>query len=256
MTLQAVLDSLDDVPEALREFYTESEDGKFRLDVTGVEFPDEVKGLKSALKKERERRKELADRVATIPEGFDAHRWQELLDAEEARERQAAEKKGEWEKLRDKLQEKHEKQLADKDGVIHSLERQLEDLLVDNVARDAITKAEASVTLLLPHVKQRTKVIEENGKKRPIVIDSKGERRLNDAGADMTIEELVVELGEDTDFAMAFAPSGATGGGASGRSGAGGATSVRSRADLATEADKAAFITKHGVDAFLALPAK
>ena len=51
MGLKAVIESLDDVAEPLREHYTESDDGTFRLDAEGVE---DVSGLKSALKKERD----------------------------------------------------------------------------------------------------------------------------------------------------------------------------------------------------------
>ena len=49
MGLKAILETLDEVPEALRAFYVER-DGKFVLDADGVE---DVTGLKSALEKER-----------------------------------------------------------------------------------------------------------------------------------------------------------------------------------------------------------
>lgn len=64
MSLPAVTESLDAVPEAARAFYVESEDGSYRLDADGVE---DVSGLKSALEKERAARKALKaelDRVA------------------------------------------------------------------------------------------------------------------------------------------------------------------------------------------------
>ena len=65
MTLPATVDRLEDLPEAVREHYVATEDGRFRLDAEGVE---DVAGLKSALEKERAARKalkaELADRDA------------------------------------------------------------------------------------------------------------------------------------------------------------------------------------------------
>ena len=59
MSLPAIVDSLEDLPEAVRAFYVETEDGRFRLDAEGVE---DVSGLKSALEKEREARKALKAR--------------------------------------------------------------------------------------------------------------------------------------------------------------------------------------------------
>lgn len=56
MALPAHVDTLDDLPEAIREHYTEIEAGGFRLDTDGAE---DVSGLKSALEKERDRRRSL-----------------------------------------------------------------------------------------------------------------------------------------------------------------------------------------------------
>lgn len=51
MALKAVLDTLDGLDPILQKEYVKGEDGKFRLDAEGVE---DVSGLKSALKKERD----------------------------------------------------------------------------------------------------------------------------------------------------------------------------------------------------------
>ncbi|KIC12866.1 hypothetical protein RA19_00215 [Leisingera sp. ANG-M1] len=53
MTLKAVLDTLEGVNEALQPFYAEK-DGKFILQVEGMQHDADVNGLKSALVKERE----------------------------------------------------------------------------------------------------------------------------------------------------------------------------------------------------------
>lgn len=63
MSLPAIVDKLEDVPEAAREFYVETEDGRFKLDADGVE---DVAGLKSALEKERDARKELKAELAAL----------------------------------------------------------------------------------------------------------------------------------------------------------------------------------------------
>lgn len=66
MKLKAVVDSLDDVDEALRSLYTEK-DGKFHLDVEGME---DTSGLKSALQKERENAKVLKAAMKQLEEQF------------------------------------------------------------------------------------------------------------------------------------------------------------------------------------------
>lgn len=54
MGLQAYVEKLESVPEALRGFYTKTDDGKYRLDAEGVE---DTAGLRSALNKERDNAK-------------------------------------------------------------------------------------------------------------------------------------------------------------------------------------------------------
>lgn len=62
MPLPAYVDNLDALPEAVRAYYVETEDDRWRLDAEGVE---DVSGLKSALEKERAERKALkAERAA------------------------------------------------------------------------------------------------------------------------------------------------------------------------------------------------
>ena len=51
--LKYTVDSLEGIPEAAKSFYAEK-DGKFTLQVEGVETPESVTGLKTALVKERE----------------------------------------------------------------------------------------------------------------------------------------------------------------------------------------------------------
>ena len=62
MALPATVDTLDELPEAVRTHYTATQDGRWRLDAEGVE---DVTGLKSALEKERAERKALKAELAS-----------------------------------------------------------------------------------------------------------------------------------------------------------------------------------------------
>jgi len=105
MSLKAIVDSLDNVDENLQEFY-EEQDGKYVLKVEGVREHPEVTALKNAydsekqkrsdLAKERDKYKEVADK---LPDDFDADEYERLKangeggddvqkKVEEARERE------------------------------------------------------------------------------------------------------------------------------------------------------------------------
>lgn len=78
MPLQLVVDSIDSVPEALRDQYKEA-NGKFRLDLDGYEDPA---GLKTALQKERDNAKAFEKQYKDLSrqfEGFDMEAVKGLL---------------------------------------------------------------------------------------------------------------------------------------------------------------------------------
>lgn len=81
MALKAILDSLDDVEEAIKPFYAEK-DGKFILQVTGVDDLPDVRNLKTAYEGEKDKRRkkdaenlELTNKINAFPEDFDAEVW-------------------------------------------------------------------------------------------------------------------------------------------------------------------------------------
>lgn len=89
MGLKAQLDSLDGLDEKIQGLYTKTEDGKFKLDVEGLDTGD---GLKSALQKEREIARDAQKRLKELQtqfEGIDPVAAKDLLSkvnqSEEAR---------------------------------------------------------------------------------------------------------------------------------------------------------------------------
>ena len=246
--LDAIRDSLDDVPEQYRELYKEDDSGKYRLDVQGVEFPDEVQGLKSALEKERERRKE-AEKERAKYESVDIDQYRALLEEREKREEEQAAKRGEFDKLLQKKQSEWEKRLEQERESAQALEAQVLGLIRDNEARKALEQAEANVDLLLPHVLERVNVIaEDDGKRRAVVLNDEGVPRLNDDGDEMSISELVAEMAESDRFRAAF-PGKVKSGGGSATTSAGRANSSPFGPDADLDA-KVAFISEKGINAY------
>jgi hypothetical protein len=91
MALKMVLESLDDVPEALHEHYAEK-DGKFILDADGVDEHPAVANLRNAYRAEQDKRRKVADdlkqaneRLSVLPEDFDADEYSQLKADFEAR---------------------------------------------------------------------------------------------------------------------------------------------------------------------------
>ena len=249
MTLQAEVDSLESVPEALHELY-EEKDGKFRLALEGAHFPEEVEGLKTKRDELLKEKKKLADRVAGLPDDLQ-EQLEELATLRTDAEKRAdtkAEEKGEWDKLKEKQQQIHQKEKDAWDEERGSLVGELDQSLRKDKVTAALIDGEAHVKIMLPHVMGSTRTIEEGGKHKVIVVDEEGERRLGKDGNDMTIDELVAEMGEQEEYAPGFEGSDATGGGAKGRKVAGG--DKRKALKDMTEADKIAFTDEHGLEEF------
>jgi hypothetical protein len=207
MALALSVDKLDSVPEALRALYTEK-DGKFRLDVEGIE---DTTGLKSALDKERKDRSAFEKQVkAWQGIGKTPDEIAELLREQEERTTHDAEKKGEWDKLRAQMNEKHEAALKAKDADIVKMRATLEKHLVDSQAVTEIAKLKGVPELLLPHVQRQVRVDDEF---KVTVVDAKGDPRVNGKGEPLSIADLIAEMRQHEVFGRAFDGSGKSGSG-------------------------------------------
>lgn len=226
MALKKMLDSLEGLDDGIRSFYTEK-NGKFILDVDGG-FED-VSGLKTALERERENARK-AERIASeYAKKFDGleltpEEIADLVAKEKERQTKSALDKGEFEKLKNQLLEKHNKEISAKDGKISALQKAIEDQLVVSEAIRAVSKAKGVADLLLPHIQSKVKVEESEDGKFSVRVMGKDGPRYNDKGEFMTIEDLVNEMKGNEIFGRAFegngfSGSGSQGSGASGDSG-------------------------------------
>lgn len=220
MALKAILEKLDDAPEALREHYAEK-DGKFYLSVDAVDgyALEDVSGLKSALGKERTTREALEKQVVKFKDLDPDKALAALAELEELKKIDPSKEADKiantkFENAKAQLLEQHGREVETRDGRIKLLESTVESLLVDAVATAALAEAKGSVELLLPHVRKHTRVKEADGKFTVEVIDGEGNGRIADAkGTPMDIKGLVAEMrGSDT-FARAFDGDGHSGSG-------------------------------------------
>jgi hypothetical protein len=262
MALKLIIDSIEDVPEAVRTLYAEKE-GKFHLDVDGIEDNTAIKAdLRKANKEAADRRKQLEAwaKLGKTPEEIE-----ELVAAAAQADEDKLKNAGEWDKLRLQMNEKHELALkakdvviAAKDGEVGSMRKTLERHLVDAQATAAIAAEKGVPTLLLPHVQKHIKVIrdEASDEYSVKVVDTKGDPRVNAKGDPLTVQEFVAEMKANEIFGRAFEGSGQSGSGMQpGNGKGGGIPQNKRRSDFKTEKERGAFVEQHGLAAYQALPA-
>ena len=240
MALKIKLETIDGVDPAIAALYTKGEDGKYHLDAEGL---GEIQAaLKAANKEAADRRKAL--------EGYkdvDPARYQELLKADEERAQKDAESKGQWDKLREQMAQKQ----AEKDAAHANREKTLlsalEQHLVDAQATAAIAAAKGIPQLLLPHVKNRVKVIEENGAFKVQVLGQDGNPMIADAaGPPAGIAHLIESFKADPIYGRAFEGTGASGGGGAQSAFAGQKTMPLDAFNRLGSKDRVAFINAGG----------
>lgn len=257
MALKLVIDKLDDVAEPLRTLYVEKE-GKFYLDAEVEDTTSMKEALRNANKEAAERRKALDTwkKLGKTPEEIE-----ELVAAAALAAEEKLKGAGEWDKLKAQMNEKHEAALKAKDAVIDAgkaevtaMKKSLERHLIDAQATAAIATAKGEPDLLLPIVQRFIKVNEENGNYTTLVVDAKGDPRVDSKGNPMTVDAFVTELKATEKYGRAFEGSGASGSGTRPANGAGGAGTITKRSDLKDNAARAAFVDAHGIEAYTALP--
>lgn len=152
MPLNAILDKLEGIPEALHTYYVEK-DNKFYLDVEDdVKDLPKVKSLKVALDRQMAEKKtiqakleELQTKLAEFPEAFDPEEFARLVDAEQKRKKKSKPGDEDDEQAQKKLfeqriasaEKKHGEVLAAMEAEKAKLIAQIEKLVAD----EGLTKA-------------------------------------------------------------------------------------------------------------------
>jgi len=236
--LKFQLDTLDGVDESVRALYTEK-DGKFVLGIEGLPPQEDVSGLKSKVEELLAEKKAEAEKRKAAED-------QATKDREEA-----LRKAGNVEELERSWSEKYSRRETELTGQLETerttLHGQIRELTVGRAAADlanelAIT---GSAKALLPHIERRLDVELREGKPTVVVRDASGKASAS------TLDELKKEITADAAFAPLIAGSKASGGGAPGARGVGGAALKRS--EMTSEA-KREYLAAHGQEAYLKLP--
>jgi hypothetical protein len=269
MKLVLKLDSLEGLHEDLHELY-EEKDGAFHLiPPEGFVSADDIEdtaGLKSALNKTRDEKRELARKLKATSEkyaGIDLDEFDKLKGAETDAATAKLEAAGEWDKIKDQMTTQHGADIAAKDKEIARLTGQLEKVSVDSKIVEAISKAGGNVALLKPHVRSRVLLNTEDFS--TTVLDSDGKTpKVDGDGNPVKIDDLISEMRKSDTYAGAFKASKQSGsgsdpgkGGDGGQGGNGGKPIVNAgdlRRGTMSDKQKNEFQKEHGLDALLDLP--
>lgn len=213
MALDPILDSIDSLPDAVREHYSPGsgdQDGKFVLDVNklgGFELAN-TQNLLNALSTEREGHKTAKRALEAFGD----------ITADQARD--ALEKaKGakDWGQREKQLIDTHNAETAKLRGEAESLRESFKTDRKRSVATEAINQAKGKVKLLLPFVEERLRVSQNSdGDWITEVLNQDGAAMIDSQGRPASPEVLMDEFRKSELFQGLFDGSGASGSGAVG----------------------------------------
>ena len=254
MALKLIVKTIEEVDEAMRPLYVER-DGAFHLDAEGFDDHPSVAKAKQNLEAARRSERAMKSQIEKWEKlGKTDDEIAALIASEEETKRTKLEQAGEWDKLKDQMNKKHQDDIKKWEGLTEAekqnnikLRGKLERYLVDAKATAAIAAAEGEPELLLPIVKRFMKVEEDDsGEFFTSIIDDKGGARVNGKGDPLTVDELLAEMKSSEKLGRAFKASGSSGGGSAPGGGSNPKTAPagvpKSWADAKTPEDKAKFI--------------
>lgn len=234
MTLKYTVDSLDGIEDALKPLYQKDGD-KYVLAVDGIPKED-VSGLKRTIAALRAEKKAAEEAAALAEE-------QASSAAEEA-----ARKAGDTKSIEESWQKKLAKAEAEAKAKIESLTGMVTKLtsgqMATRLAAELALPGHADV--LLPHISARLRTDYEDGGAKLVILDRDGKPSA------MSVDELREEFVSNKAFAPLLAGSKASGGGAEGQKGEGGAVArkvARPTFDAMTPEEKSA-LAKEGATIF------
>lgn len=251
MALPLIVDTIDSVPEPFRGEYAEK-DGKFVLSLDGI---DDHFVPKSEWKK-------INDESATRRHQLAA--WKKLGETPEKvaeaieTQKQLATQAGDGAAILKQKQDEWAAEKASMEAEINASRTSERSAIVGERLNGALAKVgatEEGIELLPDRLGGRIKFETVNGKRTLKIMKTDGETPMagSGEGGSATLDDLVKEAMKK--YPSLFKGNGAGGGGKPSNENGGGGSGATKKSDLKTEKDRAAFVDKHGLEAYKALPA-
>lgn len=251
MALPYSVDTIESIPEPFRTEYTEK-DGKFVLSLDGIDDNFVPRGeFKKISDESATRRHQLAawKKLGETPE--------KVAEAIET-QKQLAAQAGDGAAILKQKQDEWAAEKASFEAEINASRTSERSAIVGERLNAALAKAgvtEEGLELLPDRLGGRIKFETINGKRVLKIMKADGETPMagSGEGGSATLDDLVKEAMKK--YPSLFKGNGAGGGGKPSNENGGGGSGATKKSDLKTEKDRAAFVDKHGLEAYKALPA-
>jgi hypothetical protein len=218
-------DSIESIPEALREHYAKGADGKFRPTFEGSSgwALEDVGGLRKALGAERGTREQL-ERTVKAFDGIDPSVARDALDkVGKIKDWTPGEKvEAQIAAVKEAMSKAHGAEKSALEAKASKLDKELRRVLVVSAAAQSMAKHKADVALLMPHVERSVQVAEVGDRFEVRVVGDDGNPLIASDGSNMSLDAFVGGVLREK-FPAAYPSSGAQGGGAQGSRHSGGA---------------------------------
>ncbi len=194
--------------------------------------------------------KEAADRRHKLKEweelSVDASTVKELLQAQRDAEIKKAEEEGRYTDSLTKIRTEAEARVNTAEARIKEIEAKLNTQLRDKEVMEQIVNAGGKPKILMPHIKDRVKLIETDYGYEHQVLDEKG------LPTEISVADFVASFREDPELKFGFNAPKISGTGTpakAGKSDSGKVVSTKPKADM-SDREKRAFVVEHGIKAY------
>ncbi|MFW6084878.1 MAG: hypothetical protein ACODAA_06665 [Gemmatimonadota bacterium] len=236
--LQAVIGSLDDLDESLHDFYEKGDDGKFYLNVHGVDAMPAVRGLKQNKQELLAEKKELQEKLDALdvtPEELTKLRER----AEAAGDEDVEKVREEYERKLEAVRTQAKKEVEGAKSEAEKAVQAARNYAIDAEIGRALNEAEGEPALLSHIMREKMDARIREGDRLAfdvVVLGEDGEPKIKDSNANpFTAVDLATELKGNPKYQGAFKSSGTTGSGSDptnrGGGDTGGATKSFDRSD-------------------------
>lgn len=201
MPLKAVVGSLDSLDEALRDFYRKADDGRFYLDVEGVDDMPAVVGLKQKASTLLDEKKQLDQRL----KAFGDLTPEKVEELREAAKKAGGDRVAELEAKLTQASENAQREIAAAKEAAEAERKASREYFLDAEVTRAIS-AQRGIPSLLKDVVKRQLDVQRDGDRFSVrVLGADGQPRIKDSqGNPFGVEDLVSELKGHEEYGLAF----------------------------------------------------
>ena len=223
MALKALIteEDFNALPEPVQAEYTQGDDGRYQLDVEGVDgfALEDVGGLKKSLSTERSSRQKLEKQLKQF-EDLDPEEARNALEALQNQPDQKTVEERAKELAEQRTQQfvkKHQQELSTREEQLQSMDKQMRKLLIDNQVNSALDEHGGDKAVLPYFIKQRVDMQkDDSGNYRTVVLNEDGNEEVDGRGDPVSVSDFIANLAKDQKYGAYFKGSGARGSGADG----------------------------------------